>query len=67
MKSLLKPNRKEWIKQKAIELGFSDTTFAKAEFMEEESERLKTWLNNGFQGQMDYMKTTLIREWIQVF
>ena len=45
----------KWIKEKAIELGFSGIGIAKAEFMEEESIRLKEWLTAGYHGEMGYM------------
>ena len=39
----------------ALSLGFSSVGFSKAEFIEEESIRLKQWLDSGYQGKMDYL------------
>ena len=47
--------QKEQIRQKAFELGFNNIGFAKAEFLEEEAERLEEWLVKGYHGQMTYM------------
>ena len=48
--------KSEWIKNEALALGFYDISFAKAEFMEEEAERLRQWLNENFHGEMRYME-----------
>ena len=48
-------HKTRWIKEKAIELGFSGIGIAKAEFMEEEATRLKEWLDLGYHGKMNYM------------
>ncbi len=48
--------KSEWIKQKAYELGFIAVGYAKAEFMEEESARLKEWLGLEYHGKMSYME-----------
>ena len=45
----------QWIKEKANELGFSGIGIAKAEFMEEEAQRLREWLDLGYHGKMEYM------------
>jgi len=44
------------IKQKARELEFLDCGIAMAESLKEDGERLKSWLENGFHGEMGYMK-----------
>ena len=44
------------IKQKALEMGFSDIGFSKAFFLEKESQRFKVWLNKGLHGEMHYME-----------
>ena len=44
------------IKRKAGELDFLDCGIALAETLESDSERLKSWLENGFHGSMDYME-----------
>jgi epoxyqueuosine reductase len=43
------------IRQWASELGFMQTGFARAGFLEEEAPRLEQWLNQHFHGQMHYM------------
>lgn len=47
--------KSRWIRQQALDFGFSAAGFAKAEFMDEEAERLKSWLEKGYHGQMGYM------------
>ncbi len=46
---------KQTIINHALSLGFSSVGFSKAELMEEESTRLRHWLDEGYQGKMDYM------------
>ncbi|NOQ23935.1 MAG: tRNA epoxyqueuosine(34) reductase QueG [Bacteroidales bacterium] len=46
----------ELIKQKTLELGFSAIGISKAHFLEKESNQIKTWLDNGFHGEMQYME-----------
>lgn len=48
-------NKKETLKKWALELGFQQVGFAKADFLEEEAPRLESWLNEGFNGKMHYM------------
>jgi epoxyqueuosine reductase len=48
--------KSRWIKSKAQEMGFLLVGFAQADFMEEESDRLKEWLNLGYHGSMNYME-----------
>ncbi len=43
------------IKQKAIELGFSECGISKVRVLEEEREPLKKWILNGMNGNMGYM------------
>ncbi len=43
------------IKEKALQLGFSDIGFSKAEYLQEEENRLKEWLDAGYNAGMDYM------------
>ena len=40
---------------RAKELGFLDVRFARAEYMNDESERLREWLGLGYHGKMGYM------------
>lgn len=47
---------KQIIKQKALELGFFDVGFSKAEFLETEAPKLEKWLANNMQGKMAYMQ-----------
>ncbi|MFC3563417.1 tRNA epoxyqueuosine(34) reductase QueG [Pedobacter jamesrossensis] len=44
------------IKDEAIRLGFLDCGIAKAEFLEEEAQRLEKWLDNNHHGEMKYME-----------
>ncbi len=44
------------IKEKALELGFSAVGISKAKFLDNESQLLQEWLNNGFHGEMNYME-----------
>jgi epoxyqueuosine reductase len=44
------------IKQKALELDFLDCGIARADLLEEDAGRLKTWLDNGYHGEMAYME-----------
>ncbi len=48
--------KSDWIKSKALDLGFLDVKFARAEFMEAEAEKLKQWLDMNYHGQMSYME-----------
>jgi epoxyqueuosine reductase len=43
------------IKEKALELGFSQCGVARAGFLEEEAPRLEAWLKQNMHGQMHYM------------
>ena len=45
----------EWIKTRAITLGFSACGISEAGFLAQEEERLKNWLLRGFNGDMHYM------------
>ena len=44
------------IKSEAKRLGFLSCGISKAEFLEEEAPRLERWLNEGMQGEMQYME-----------
>ena len=48
--------RTAWIKSKSEEYGFLGVGIAKADFLEDEAERLKDWLMRGYQGKMSYME-----------
>jgi epoxyqueuosine reductase len=45
----------QWIKTRALELGFAACGIAEAVSLEEDAERLDHWLSQGFQGEMNYM------------
>ena len=47
------------IKTKAKELGFLDCGISAARFLAEEKDRLVQWLQNGMNGEMDYMANHL--------
>ncbi len=44
-----------FVKKTAASLGFDYCGIAKAEKLDEDAKRLESWLNNGFNGSMDYM------------
>ncbi len=44
------------IKNEALRLGFSACGFSKAEFLAEDSQKLKNWLENDYHGSMHYME-----------
>lgn len=46
---------RQWVIQKAYELGFSFVGFSEATFLEEQAPRLESWLRQDFQGSMAYM------------
>jgi epoxyqueuosine reductase len=46
----------QYIKDEAKRLGFEYCGISKAQFLEEEAPRLENWLNNNFQGKMQYME-----------
>jgi epoxyqueuosine reductase len=52
-------NTVELIRSKALELGFLDCGFSRADFLEEEKERLLKWLEEGMNGEMAYMANHL--------
>lgn len=45
--------------EKAKQLGFDLVGFAKADLLEDETERLQLWLDNGYQASMNYMEKNL--------
>jgi len=49
------PSLTQFTKEKALELGFMTVGIAKATHLKEEGDRLKDWLNKGYQGEMSYM------------
>jgi epoxyqueuosine reductase len=53
---LLARKRAEWLKLKALELGFSSVGISKAEELTEEVPRLEKWLKEGMHGEMKYME-----------
>ena len=44
------------IKEKARELGFLDCGITRAEYLDEDADRLRSWLDGGYQGEMHYME-----------
>ena len=53
---LAKSEYTAFVKATALSLGFDYCGIAKAERLDEESERLESWLNKGFNGKMAYME-----------
>lgn len=51
----MQQNYSQFIKQTANQLGFDYCGIAKAEFLSEDTKRLETWLQKGFNGSMNYM------------
>jgi epoxyqueuosine reductase len=49
----------DWIKTRALELGFSACGITKAEHLEKDEVRLKNWLLHGYQGGMSYMERNM--------
>ena len=52
---LVRQQRSQFIKTKALEAGFDFCGISKADFLEEEAPRLETWLNKNHHGAMGYM------------
>ncbi len=44
------------IKNEALRLGFSACGFSKSEFLQEDAKRLRAWIDNGYNGSMQYME-----------
>lgn len=49
----------EIVIEKAFELGFDLVGFSQAGLLNDEAERLKIWLDNGYQASMEYMSRNL--------
>ena len=49
----------EIIKRKAGDLGFSSCGISKIRFLKEEEKNFEDWLNNGYQGSMNYLTKNL--------
>ncbi len=47
---------KHFIKTKALDLGFFYCGFSKAQFLEEEAQKLEKWLKSNYHGKMSYME-----------
>ena len=50
------PSFSHQIKQKALEIGFSDVGISAAAALDKEGERLRTWLDDGFHGTMAWLE-----------
>lgn len=44
------------IKEKALDLGFTDCGISKAEFLDNDAQKLEEWLSKGMHGEMQYME-----------
>ncbi len=53
---LSKPELTAWLKNRAVELGFSACGIARAGLLETEAIQLEKWLKAGMQGEMAYME-----------
>ena len=51
-----KEKHTQWIKKRALELGFSFCGISRADFLEEEAPRLENWLKANMHGEMKYME-----------
>jgi epoxyqueuosine reductase len=51
-----KQHHTNFIKSKAIELGFSFCGISKAEFLSDEARQLDIWLKRGYHGKMSYLE-----------
>jgi len=49
-------DKTNWIKEKALELGFLSVGASKADFLAQEADRLKEWLGLKYHGKMAYME-----------
>jgi epoxyqueuosine reductase len=49
----------DWIKKRSGEVGFSACGISKAGFLEDEQDRLQSWLLAGIHGEMGYMERNL--------
>ena len=49
----------DFIKRKALELGFSSCGISKARFLSEEEEKFEKWLSNGYHGTMSYLEKNI--------
>lgn len=47
---------KRFLIERATSYGFSEVRVSKAEFMEEEAQRLDSWLKKGYQGEMSFLE-----------
>ena len=47
------------IKDKALELGFSDCGFSKADFLSKDADILDKWLHSGFNAELQWMENNL--------
>lgn len=52
-------NPAQEIEKRALELGFLACGLVSARFLGEEEERLRTWLDRGYQGSMGYMERNI--------
>jgi epoxyqueuosine reductase len=53
---MVKQRHTEFIKSKALELGFSFCGISKAEFLKDEAPQLEEWLRRNYQGKMSYLE-----------
>ena len=51
--------RKQWLVQEAQSLGFAQVGVSRAAFLDEEANRLETWLKRGYAGEMAYLERNM--------
>ncbi|MDO7741991.1 MAG: tRNA epoxyqueuosine(34) reductase QueG, partial [Flavobacteriales bacterium] len=51
--------RKQWLVQEAQSLGFAQVGVSRAAFLDEEADRLETWLKRGYAGEMAYLERNM--------
>ncbi len=52
----MKDANSKWLREQTRLLGFDFCGIAKAEFLEDDAQRLEKWLHNGMHGKMQYME-----------
>ena len=56
---MIKKEKSERIKKRALELGFDNVGIVKTEFLQDEKENFDVWLKNNFHAEMNYMERNI--------